>query len=934
MRAARFGCLTSSGIIAALAAAFVIAGSALAGGGAMYSPGALNAVPGDVVGGVTSHAEIKGDCNACHTAPWEKATMDDRCSTCHTNVAAEMADPVSIHGKMMEIDQGAKCRDCHPEHHGVDALLTVLEKWTFPHEVAKYSLDGHQFKAGKDPFLCSDCHGRDVTQFDTVTCVNCHAPTDITFMVDHIVTFGNSCLNCHDGFDRFGGDFNHDEFTFKLAGKHSAVTCSQCHANSHTVADLQSAKQDCFACHQADDPHKGNLGPDCASCHSPEGWKPSTYDHARSDFKLDGLHSKVECSKCHANNDFKDTPQDCYACHAAKDNHKGQFGTNCGACHNTSGWQNVSYDHKDTNFPLTGLHQNVACKACHVNNVYKNTPTNCYACHAARDNHKGQFGQDCALCHNSSGWKNISFDHAKSAFPLAGTHTAVECKLCHVNGVFKGTPKDCYSCHAAKDNHKGQFGTNCGSCHKPTKWSDVFYDHGSTAFPLVASHITVACKSCHVNGTFKNTPKDCYSCHAAKDNHKGQFGTNCGSCHKPTKWKDVFYNHGATAFPLVGSHATVTCKSCHVNGTFKGTPKDCYSCHAAKDNHKGQFGTNCASCHKPSKWKDVIFDHNATAFPLVSTHKTVACLACHVNGVFKGTRKDCYSCHAAKDKHNGQFGTDCGSCHKPTKWSDVTFDHGVTAFPLIGRHTNVSCVSCHKNGVYKGTPKDCYSCHAPKDKHNGQFGTNCGQCHTPTGWSDVTFNHNQTAFPLIGKHTNVSCASCHKNGVYAGTPKDCYSCHASKDHHNGQFGTDCGQCHTPTGWGNVTFNHNQTAFALTGAHVNASCNQCHVNGVFAGTPKDCYSCHASKDAHGGSYGTNCGQCHSTSAWKPANFNHTFPLKHGGDGTVACATCHPNSTSSYTCYGCHEHDPAKMAEKHKEVSNFSENCAQCHPNGKD
>ncbi len=1067
MKMPRFGCLTSTGIIAGLIATFLIVGTAVASGGSMYSPGALNASAGDIIGGVSSHAEIEGDCASCHTAPWESETMDDRCSTCHTDVAEQLKDSASVHGGMMEVEPNAKCRDCHTEHHGADALLTMLGNFAFPHSIVGYSLEAHQFKAENDAFLCEDCHGGDITKFEPAICSDCHTQKDMAFMVGHMVTFGDSCLECHDGVDKFGADFDHNKFDFKLAGKHSEAACLDCHAGAHTEAALQATEQACASCHGSDDPHNGKLGTDCASCHSPEDWKPSSFDHARSDFKLDGAHTKAECSKCHSNSEFKGTPKDCFSCHKQDDNHKGQLGTDCAACHVTSDWKDVTFDHDATSFQLTGLHANVKCASCHVNGVYKNTPKDCYSCHAAKDNHKGQFGTNCALCHTTSGWSNISFNHSKTKFPLEGTHTTTDCLACHEDGNFKDTPKDCYSCHAAKDNHKGQFGTNCASCHKPTRWLDVFYDHSSTAFPLTGSHTNVDCKSCHVNGTFKNTPKDCFSCHAAKDNHKGQFGTSCGSCHKPTKWKEVFYDHSTTAFPLTGSHTNVTCKSCHVNGTFKNTPKDCFSCHAAKDNHKGQFGTNCGSCHKPTKWSEVYydhsstafpltgshtsvackschvngdykntpkdcyschaakdnhngqfgtncgschkttkwsdvfydhsttafpltgshttvackachvngnykntpkdcyschaakdkhngqygknceschkptkwnevtFDHNTTAFPLVDSHKTVECLACHKNGTFKGTPKDCYSCHAPKDKHNGQFGKNCETCHKPTKWSDVTFDHNVTAFPLVDSHKTVACAACHVNGVYKGTPKDCYSCHAPKDKHNGQYGKNCETCHKPTKWSDVTFDHSASAFPLLGKHTNVACSACHVNGVYVGTPKDCYSCHAPKDKHNGQYGTNCARCHTPTGWGNITFDHAQSPFPLTGAHVNTACTKCHVNGVFTGTPRECVSCHASKDVHAGKAGATCSNCHNTSAWKPANFAHSFPLRHEGNKAYSCVTCHPGELTVYTCYGCHEHTSADMIRKHSKVRDFTETtCANCHPDGKD
>ncbi len=1040
MQANRLGCLTGTGILATLIAALIIAGTTLASGGSMYSPGALNAKTGEVLGGVSSHAEIAGNCKACHAAPWEADTMDDRCSTCHVNIAEETQDPASIHSKMLEIDPKAKCSTCHPEHKGATAMLTVLEGWRFPHDVAHYSLQGHQLTAENEPFLCADCHGDDVTQFDQLTCRECHVKMDMTFMVDHQVAFGENCLECHDGVDTFGDDFDHNKFAFKLIGKHAVLSCSQCHVMAHTIASLQTTSQDCFSCHQADDPHKGSLGPDCASCHSPEGWRPSSFDHNRSAFKLDGSHITVACEKCHVDNVFKgtpkdcfschkeidphkgqlgttceqchitsdwkkavfdhsktafpligqhlkvecklchkndvykgtpkdcaschvdvhlgqfgkdcsqchtsdawkpvhfdhdatgfkltgshqtveckachingvfkNTPKDCFSCHAAKDVHNGQFGKDCGTCHRTTKWQDVSFDHKKTSFPLTGLHVDVACKACHINGVFKGTPTNCFACHASRDVHKGQFGKECAQCHNTSGWKKVSFDHGETAFPLNGKHTTVACKACHVNGTFKSTPKACISCHAAMDIHKGQFGKECSQCHTPSGWKNVVFDHGKTAFPLIGKHATVACKSCHVNGQYKGTPKDCFSCHAKKDVHNGQFGSRCGTCHKPTKWTEVTFDHSKTAFPLIGTHTTVACKLCHLNGQYKGTPQDCFSCHAAKDAHAGQFGTKCETCHKTTKWPDAIFDHNTTAFPLVSSHKTVACTACHKNGVYKGTPKDCFACHAAKDAHYGQFGMKCETCHKPSKWPDATFDHDATSFPLVSSHKTAACAACHKNGVYKGTPKDCYSCHAAQDAHNGQFGTSCGTCHKPTKWPDATFDHSATAFPLVGKHTNLTCDSCHKNGVYRGTPKDCFSCHAKDDNHNGQLGTACATCHLPTGWGNVTFDHNTTAFPLTGKHTKVACSQCHQAGQYKGTPTNCASCHGEPAFHAGAFGTNCAQCHTTSAWTPAKFIGTHPLDSHGNSLLkhhgaTCQTCHTATVKEFTCLACHD-----------------------------
>ncbi len=729
------GCLSGTGIIAGLIAVFSIVGYGFASGGVMFSPGRLNSQPGEPLSGYVSHAEIDGNCNACHVAPWDTATMDDRCLVCHANVAEDLNDLDTIHGRLEQRDPNAACRDCHPEHNGPMASLTVIESWKFPHEVTGYWLNGHQFKAEDEPFLCRDCHTIDVTRFDPLNCKECHSQRDAAFMTDHQKAFGESCLNCHDGLDSYGDNFDHNLFHFALNGKHADILCSQCHVDSHTIIELQATKTDCASCHQADDPHEAGLGTDCASCHTVDGWKPAHFDHNRSAFKLDTGHANVACANCHKDLLFKGTPMECFACHKEDDPHKGELGADCASCHKPTTWKDVAFDHSRAAFALTGKHVGVACANCHKDLLFKDAPTNCYSCHSAADAHSGKLGTDCAKCHTVDGWLPAHFDHNLSSFKLTGLHVNVPCASCHKNKEYKGTPTDCFSCHAAKDAHAGQFGTICSQCHVTSGWKNVVFDHSKTSFQLTGLHTNVQCKSCHVNGVFKGTPKNCYACHAGKDKHNGQFGTDCSSCHVTSGWKNVTFDHSKTAFPLTGSHMKAACLSCHQNGVYKGTPTNCYACHAGKDKHNGQFGTNCGSCHKPTKWQDVTFDHNNTAFPLSGKHTNVNCNSCHQNGVYKGTPTNCYACHAGKDAHNGQFGTDCGSCHTPSGWGNVTFDHNNTAFPLVGKHTKLSCSKCHSNGVYKGTPTQCIACHT--DKHNGENGTDCGACHTPTDWGKV-----------------------------------------------------------------------------------------------------------------------------------------------------------------------------------------------------
>ena len=331
--------------------------------------------------------------------------------------------------------------------------------------------------------------------------------------------------------------------------------------------------------------------------------------------------------------------------------------------------------------------------------------------------------------------------------------------------------------------------------------------------------------------------KIAFSCHEADYNgasdpsHDG-FPTTCEDCHQVNGWQPATFDHNQTAFPLLGAHLSVDCASCHADG-YAGTPQDCFSCHEADYNgasdpsHDG-FPTTCEDCHQVSGWQPATFDHNQTAFPLLGAHLSVDCASCHADG-YAGTPQDCFSCHeadynGASDPSHDGFPTTCEDCHQVSGWQPATFDHNQTAFPLLGAHLSVDCASCHADG-YAGTPQDCFSCHesdyngASDPDHDG-FPTTCEDCHQVSGWSPASFDHNQTAFPLLGAHQSVDCASCHADG-YAGTPQDCFSCHesdynsASDPDHDG-FPTTCEDCHQVNGWSPASFDHNQTAFPLLG----------------------------------------------------------------------------------------------------------------------
>ncbi len=180
----------------------------------------------------------------------------------------------------------------------------------------------------------------------------------------------------------------------------------------------------CLTCHADDRTQiQGNNGihgglvagmssPTCRVCHSdhlgPNGALTANFNHNAFPFKLTGAHIKVPCQLCHtAARDAQglaNTPQDCYSCHANVDKHNGTFGTDCGACHNTTSWANANFNH--TIFPINhGTNQQTStCQTCHPTNFSTYT---CLGCHfhspaSIASNHEGQSLAslaDCIRCH-------------------------------------------------------------------------------------------------------------------------------------------------------------------------------------------------------------------------------------------------------------------------------------------------------------------------------------------------------------------------------------------------------------------------------------------------------------------------------------------------------------------------------------------------------
>jgi hypothetical protein len=224
----------------------------------------------------------------------------------------------------------------------------------------------------------------------------------------------------------------------------------------------------------------------------------------------------------------------------------------------------------------------------------------CVQCHKTDDPHKGILGPKCESCHVERDWKETTFDHGQTKFPLVDKHRNVECLACHTTPKLDQTSTTCAGCHAKDDVHKNKLGDRCDTCHNARTWKKApGFDHQRTEFPLKGKHEPVACAKCHTTKLFADTNKVCYPCHKKDDEHKGRFGAQCDRCHTDATWERKTFNHKKeTGYPLEGAHTKVKCLTCHTRPLFTTkTPTGCGVCHRNDDAHDGALGPRCDRCH-------------------------------------------------------------------------------------------------------------------------------------------------------------------------------------------------------------------------------------------------------------------------------------------------------------------------------------------------
>jgi len=354
-----------------------------------------------------------------------------------------------------------------------------------------------------------------------------------------------------------------------------------------------------------------------------------------------------------------------------------------------------------------------------------------------------------------------NFDHFTTGFPLEGAHRTVSCESCHVSGVFKGTPRQCATCHSRGGFVKATplplnhilSTAQCQDCHTESTWAPVrMVDH---------TQVIGSCSSCHDGLKASGKPAS---------NHPITT-QQCDVCHRSTGWIPTFFNHQDVMGNCVGCHngveatgkgtghinTTNICEDCHNTSRWDPVIRvdhsqvlgSCSSCHdgiIATGKDQNHIATNmlCDDCHTTNAWVPAVFDHASV--------QAGTCTSCHNGTIATG-----------KDQGHVQTNAQCDDCHTTNAWIPANFDHA----GVMG-----SCSTCH-NGIQA------------TGKGNGHFITplECDYCHETDFWTPLNFMHASPGYP--GDHRNpLACTDCHGGNSATVTwpfpayQPDCAACHA------------------------------------------------------------------------------------------------------------------------------------------------------------
>lgn len=272
--------------------------------------------------------------------------------------------------------------------------------------------------------------------------------------------------------------------------------------------------------------------------------------------------------------------------------------------------------------------------------------------------------------------QRTQFDHLTTGYELQGAHRDLSCEYCHLQGVFRGTPRTCGGCHSmgsrvnaiAKPVTHVSTTDNCLLCHSILSFA-----------PIVRMDHTAALGSC-------------FSCHngaRARGKNPGhiQSDNNCDACHTTNSFVPARMEHANLA-----ARVALSCRGCHSGIQAATLPR----------NHV-PTSQECGACHGTFSWIPARFDHAGLT----------RCQGCHNGGPATG-----------KVASHMTTSLDCSSCHHYPAWSPVAYVHSSSAYPGDHRGTP-GCTSCHSANTESAGwtaaayRPSCAGCHAAQFKAGG-----------------------------------------------------------------------------------------------------------------------------------------------------------------------------------------------------------------------
>jgi hypothetical protein len=401
------------------------------------------------------------------------------------------------------------------------------------------------------------------------------------------------------------------------------------------------------------------------------------------------------------------------------------------------------------------------------------------------------------------------------------------------------------------------------------------------------------------------------------------------------------FDHASTGFVLNAQHQNVRCETCHTNGVFKGTPKDCASCHGW-NNPRAQFSVMPVN-HIPTANMSCEMCHQANTAQFIDANRTFS------HAMLGG--QSCLSCHSSDNPHPNVTvnpadathaavlarGQSCDQCHNTTQFTapKMPVNHIPTA--------PVACENCHRSSDYRAMP-------SITDIHANAQSTssNCQQCHS--AGAVVAYAMPGMVPALVGPPDNhigtsgQSCETCHvgPNSSITATPvRDGANFGNSAFNHSGNTAS-CASCHGP-GITDTTFYRvsPKTVSSLTPAHIpySGTCDSCHVNSVPVGQIPLTYASGSmtsfanAKFSHAG-ITSSCGTCHGDGVTAssfygvvPRNTAQLSPAHI--PAAAACETCHVNSIPSTLVSITGAGSNTSFSGAGFSHSGISNGCVNCH-----